>query len=119
MAKSTDLSGKTVLICEDETWIALDLACAVEDAGGAVIGPFASVAATLEQLAETTPDAAILDVNLIDGDCLPIIEKLSNFGGPIVVQSGRHPPAGFGALKIAVRIKPVSADDIISALHKS
>ena len=37
------LGGSLVLIAEDQVFIALDLALAVEDAGGEVAGPVASV----------------------------------------------------------------------------
>ena len=37
------LTGSLVLVAEDQIFIALDLALAVEDAGGEVAGPVASV----------------------------------------------------------------------------
>jgi DNA-binding response OmpR family regulator len=58
------LNRQVIFIAEDEPYIALDLALAVEDADGLVVGPAASVEEALALLAAGPVDRAILDVNL-------------------------------------------------------
>lgn len=79
------LASAAVLIVEDEPFVALDLALSVEDAGGRVIGP----AATLEALTLVGQhvSAAILDVHLPDGDVGPVLHMLMARGVPVVVQT--------------------------------
>ncbi|ANT62924.1 hypothetical protein AYJ57_20820 (plasmid) [Salipiger sp. CCB-MM3] len=82
------LGAPTVLICEDEAIIALDLKYQVEDMGYRVIGPVATVAAGLEALKGECPDAAILDVRLREGDVIPLAEELEAMGVGLMFQSG-------------------------------
>ncbi len=82
------LTGSLVLVAEDQIFIAMDLALAVEDAGGEVAGPVASVENALA-LIETRPiTAAILDYNLTDGDITPVAMLLLHANIPIIIQSG-------------------------------
>lgn len=86
------LNGALVLVAEDEPFIALDVALAIEDAGGKVVGPAASVSEALA-LIEAEPIAgAILDVNLIDGDITPVAEAILRLGIPVILQSGLSLP---------------------------
>ena len=82
------LSGKRVLIAEDEPLVGLDLEDAVLEAGAAPVGPFPSVAAALAALAHSKVDAAILDVRLIDGESFPIADALTRANIPLVFHSG-------------------------------
>ncbi len=97
------LSGLPVLVVEDEAVIAMDLCLTIEEWGGAPVGPAASVREALDLLAQT-PDckAAIVDVNLPDGDIGPVLDKLEERGAAIIVSTGytlppdvraRHPDA--------------------------
>jgi DNA-binding response OmpR family regulator len=82
------LNGALVLVAEDQPFIAMELGFAVEDAGGVVIGPAASVQTALALIKEQSIAAAILDFNLIDGDATPIIALLSASNIPIIIQTG-------------------------------
>ncbi|MBS7707857.1 response regulator [Chelatococcus asaccharovorans] len=55
---------KSVLIVEDDFFIAGDLQLMLEAEGWLVIGPAASVKAALRLLQEELPAVALLDVNL-------------------------------------------------------
>lgn len=57
-----------ILVVEDEILIALDLAGALQDLGFEVIGPAATLAAGIELLDSTSPDGALLDINLGQGE---------------------------------------------------
>lgn len=86
------LNNAAVLIVEDEAFIALDLALCIEDAGGVVVGP----AATLKEavsLMERDISGAVLDVHLPDGDVGPVLHELLGRGIPVVIQTGGGLPA--------------------------
>lgn len=108
-----------VLLVEDETLVALDLAQQLEAAGFAVIGPAASVAEARQLLQEDDCDAAILDVNLGHGETSePIAQDLIGRGVPIIVVSGyarsQH-PALFSGMTLLV--KPVRIDSLVAELN--
>ncbi len=112
------LAGSLVLVVEDEIFIALDLALAVEDAGGEVAGPVSSVKNAL-QLIETRPiTAAILDSNLTDGDITPVATRLLEASIPIIIQSGVGIPPNLAERfpELVVFIKPYVAADLVSKL---
>jgi DNA-binding response OmpR family regulator len=86
------LAHAPILIVEDEPFIALELQASIEDAGGEVLGPVGSVSAAMELLKTARVAAAILDVQLSDGDVTPVAEALLARGVPIVFQSGVNLP---------------------------
>lgn len=112
------LNAACVLVVEDEPFIALDLALAIEDAGGDVMGPAASVKEALALLASRSVDGALLDVNLIDGDISPVVERLIALGVPIILQTGVGLPADLAARfpHLVVRIKPFVAAHMVAQL---
>ncbi len=80
------LAGRTVMIVEDETIVAMDLKFAIEDAGGVVIGPFAGLGESRAFLSgfEGQIDAAVLDVNLRGEMVFPLAADLENRGVPFL-----------------------------------
>ena len=112
------LNGTLVLVAEDQVFIALDLALAVEDAGGEVAGPAATVKHALELIRTRQIGAAILDSNLIDGDITPVAILLMEAGIPIIIQSGvgLTPELAARFPQLVVHIKPYVAADLVSAL---
>lgn len=82
------LNHSAVLVAEDEPFIALDLALAIEDAGGKVVGPASSAKEALMLLERHPVCGAILDVNLVDGDISPVVEYLIAHDVPLVLQTG-------------------------------
>ena len=112
------LMGSLVLVVEDQIFIALELALAVEDAGGEVAGPVASVENALT-LIETRPiTAAILDCNLTDGDITPVATLLLAANIPIIIQSGVGIPPELAMRfpDLVVFVKPYVAADLVSKL---
>ncbi len=112
------LNRALVLVAEDEPFIALDVALAVEDAGGEVVGPAASVMEALALIESRPVAAAILDVNLTDGDISPVAERLLAAGIPIILQTGvGAPPALISRFPdLAVRLKPCVAAQLVVQL---
>ena len=112
------LNCAKILVAEDEPFIALDLALAIEDACGIVIGPVASVREALALIEGQQVAAAILDVNLADGDITAVVEALMALGIPLIVQTAVGVPAelGFRFPNLTVRIKPVLAERVVEEL---
>jgi DNA-binding NtrC family response regulator len=113
------LKQARVLVVEDEPFIALTLAFAIEDAGGVVVGPAGSVKEALALLQSRPVSAAILDVNLADGDVSPVLEILVELGTPLIVQTSVGLPEGVPPRvpPIVVRIKPCVAEELVTQLE--
>ena len=107
-----------VLVAEDEPVIAFDLASAVEEAGGCVVGPASSVQQALRLVAGDGVCAAILDVDLLDGDVGPVIEELARRSIPVLIHSGAGLPATLLARfrDVEVHRKPTPSDVLVSRL---
>jgi DNA-binding response OmpR family regulator len=109
-----DLSGRRVLIVEDEPLIALEIAQALRSAGASVL-----TAATLDEglrLAEQDGvAAAILDLILGANDGAQLCARLRERGIPFVIYSGRtEVPASCKAG--ALVSKPAHPEALLQAL---
>jgi DNA-binding response OmpR family regulator len=80
-----------VLVLEDEALIGIDLELSLTDAGFTVVLA-ASCAEADRVLADQRPDAAVLDVQLRDGDCVAVAKTLVAQGVPFIVHSASHIP---------------------------
>lgn len=78
------LQGRTILVVEDESLVALLLQDALEDAGATVVGPCYTFAETLRTVRSESFDAAVLDVDLSGEDVFPAAEELERRGIPFV-----------------------------------
>jgi DNA-binding NtrC family response regulator len=107
-----------ILIAEDQAFIALELAMAVEDAGGVVAGPVASVQSALLLIKAHQITAAILDFNLTDGEVLPVASLLFAANIPFIIQSGigLTPELAARFPNVTVHIKPSVAADLVAEL---
>ena len=106
-------------MAEDQPFIALDLALAVEVAGGKVVGPAASCEEALVLLATEIVGAAILDVNLVDGDCSALVEVLVGFNVPFVVHTAVDLPPTLATRfsGLVAQIKPCPAASLVAPLE--
>lgn len=113
------LNDISVLVAEDQAFIALDLALAVEDVGGKVFGPAASSEEALALLATGIVGAAILDVNLVDGDCSAVVEVLVDLDIPFILHTAVDLPPAMAARfpGLVVQIKPCPAATIVARLE--
>lgn len=115
------LAGVHVLIAEDEAIIAMDLEDLVETSGGVVSVSVDAVADALDHLDGAEVDVALLDINLLDGDVLPLAEALQRRSIPMVFVSG-NPKLDDYAKRFAsaeALSKPAARDDIAYALHRA
>ncbi len=82
------LTGKRVLIVEDERTIAENLAFEITANGGNVVGPAATVNAALDLIANTGLDGAILDLNLMGEMAFPVADALATSHIPFIIMTG-------------------------------
>ena len=114
------LKGHRILVAEDEAFIALDIALAIEEAHGLVVGPVAKVAEALALLEQNEVTGAILDVNLADRDVTPIALLLIKRQVPMVFHTGVGIPRDLAVQNpnLVVCIKPTSPDRLIRHLRR-
>jgi len=79
------------MIVEDQMLIGLALEAYLEENGFAVAGPFPTKGKALRWLTSETPDLALLDVMLADGNCLDLARELKRRGIPFAVYSALPP----------------------------
>lgn len=80
-----DLSGRRILIVEDEFLTAQQLETFIHDVGGEVVGPVPSVDDALPLVRANGLDCALLDVNLRGRMVTPVAEALKARGIPFVL----------------------------------
>ena len=85
---TSPLSGRRVLVVEDEMIVAWLLEDMLADLGCAVVGPAARVNQALAMLDAEAIDAAVLDVNLNGQKSYPVAAALAARGGPFVFSTG-------------------------------
>ena len=86
---SQPLSGRHVLVVEDEALVAMLLETILEDMGCTPVGPAATVEEGLAMATDTDSlDAALLDVNVAGHQVFPIAEALKTRGVPFVFSTG-------------------------------
>lgn len=110
------LSGKRILVVEDEYFIAADLCQVLEDEGAEVIGPTGNLSQGLN-LASLKLDAALLDVNLEGMNSYPIADLLTERAVPYVFLTGYDGwslPEGYQAVPHLA--KPFRMDAVVLAL---
>ena len=86
---SQPLSGRRVLLVEDEALVAMLLETILEDMGCIPVGPAGTVEDGLAMVADPAPlDAALLDVNVVGHQVFPVAEALKARGVPFVFSTG-------------------------------
>lgn len=80
-----------VLVLEDEVFVGLELSFILEGAGYTTLGPAPDLETAEELLAQTTPDFAVLDVNLGGVNSAGIAAILTARKVPFVYVSGYTP----------------------------
>jgi len=83
------LSGRSILIVEDESLVAMLLETILEDMGCTPVGPAGTVEEGLALVQADEPlDAALLDVNVAGEKVFPIADALRDRGVPFVFSTG-------------------------------
>ena len=114
------MTGRRVLVLEDEFLIALEIEDLLADAGYVVDGPHARIDDALAALdPDDLPDAALLDVNLGNGTTSePVAARLAELGVPYALCTGYRPDDLVARYGDAVPVihKPVSAEAVARVL---
>ena len=84
---NSGISGRRILVVEDEVMVAWTLEDMLGELGCAVIGPAARVSQALAMIKTTSIDAAVLDVNLNGEMSYAVADALSERGVPFVLST--------------------------------
>lgn len=115
----SDFAGKSVLVVEDEYFLADETRRKLREFGALVVGPTASVRQALALIESTQVDAAILDVQLGGELVFPVAERLEELGIPYVFATGYDPsiiPERFDGFVLSE--KPIDLNAIARALFE-
>lgn len=86
--QETSLSGRRVLVVEDEMMVAMLIEDMLGDLGCETVGPVGRIEDALAIANEAAIDAAVLDVNLNGHETYPVAEVLARRGIPFIFATG-------------------------------
>jgi CheY-like chemotaxis protein len=116
----SDLSGRRVLVVEDEWVIATDLERSLRKCGAAVVGPTPTLGRAQALLAtEPDLDGAVMEVNLRGQMAYPLADALEQLGIPFVFATecdAATIPERYAHIPLCS--KPVEAAEVIRALER-
>lgn len=118
-SEQSKLSARSVLVVEDEYYLAIEVAEQIERDGGSVIGPFATAGEGLASLADRTPDCALVDINTGEGPSFVLADALLAQGVPFAFLTGYDAgsvPDRFSGIERVQ--KPAHTRTVIEALSK-
>ncbi len=115
------LTGRSVLVVEDQLIIALDLEMLLKEQGAVTVQLSGSVEDALRSITSERPDIAILDVNLGSATSFPVARELQRLGIPFIFATGYGNEVEFPPELRAVPLvaKPYCLNTIREALHSS
>jgi two-component sensor histidine kinase len=114
-----DLTGKRILVVEDEPLIGLDIVAALEDAGATVTGPAATIDEACRLIESGSFDAALVDANLHGHPVGRVAETLAQRGVPFAFATGYDRdglPQGFKDMPILR--KPSGSDQVVGMVAR-
>lgn len=118
LSDNANLTGKRLLIVEDEYFIASDLKRALEAHGITVVGPVGRVADALALIERERIDVAMLDVNLGNAMCFPIAERLRTCGVPFLFLTGYDAWTLPESLRdVRLLVKPFDSAAVVAAVR--
>ena len=113
------VSGRRILVVEDDPMIAMSLDMTLSDAGYVVIGPAGSVSSALALLAQHGCDAALLDVNLGRETSEAVARELMTLGKPFISLSGYSRDQLPKAMQNSPLLnKPASSEMILAEIER-
>jgi CheY-like chemotaxis protein len=113
------LTGRRVLVVEDQFAVALDLCEGLDREGASVVGPASSVEDALQMLESSArPDVAVLDIQLRGGLVYPVADRLEELGVPYVFTSACEASDIPEHYRLAPRFdKPIRLSSILDAIR--
>jgi DNA-binding NtrC family response regulator len=111
------LAGMRVLLVEDSWQLGMALKSLLRSLDAEVDGPVATTADAEHLISEHVPDAAVVDINLRQGErSYGLIDRLIGQGVPVIVTSGYSDLPKVPA-KAHILEKPVSEEKLITILR--
>lgn len=111
------LTGRLVLVVEDQCAVALDLCEILDREGASVVGPASTVADALQMLESSRPDVAVLDIQVSGGLVYPVADRLEELGVPYLFTSACEPHEIPEHYRRAPRFdKPTRLSSVIAAI---
>jgi len=118
MSAAEDLSGRRILIVEDDYYLASDAQRALHLDGAEIVGPFPNESMALSAIATQHICAALVDINLGAGVSFSTAQALRVRGVPVLFLTGHDQiviPDVFGDVQ---RIeKPADMDHVVRAVR--
>jgi DNA-binding NtrC family response regulator len=112
-----NLKGKRILLVEDSWQLGMALKSLLRSFDAEVDGPAATTSDAERLISEHAPDAAIIDVNLRQGErSNGLIDRLIGQGVPVVVTSG-YSDLPMVSAKAHILEKPISEEKLIAILR--
>jgi CheY-like chemotaxis protein len=119
MPISQSLKERRILIVEDNYFLALEMSTLLKREGAQTIGPAASLRQALKLVRGEILHAAVLDVNLGEGDAYSVARELQARAVPFIFVTGyieRHVP--FDLRHQIYLEKPVRPEHLIRVLRQ-
>ena len=112
-------NDRSVMIVEDNIFLAYDLSQAIEELDGRVVGPVDQVFQALELLDNEEVSAAIVDCHLVDQDVAMLTRQLAERQIPFVIYAETELPEGMSEFhpKVPVLRKPVRPQMVLDCLR--
>lgn len=111
------LTGKRILVIEDETMINMLLVDLLEDAGATVLGPATTLARALAMAGCEQIDAAIVDVNLGGEQSWPVATLLATREVPFVFTTAYARHSDPALQRAPFLAKPYGVRDLLDAVE--
>ncbi|MEQ1809982.1 MAG: HWE histidine kinase domain-containing protein [Terricaulis sp.] len=115
------LDGLKVLLLEDQLVIALDAESMLQSCGVGGVDTTSTASEALRTLVATTPDIAVLDVNLGSGNSFPVAEELRRRKIPFIFATGYgdHTIIPKSMADIPVVRKPYDPDALAATMARA
>ena len=116
-AESPNLKGMRVLLVEDSWQLGMALKSLLRSFDAEVDGPVATTADAERLISEHVPDAAVIDINLRQGErSYGLIDLLIGLDVPVIVTSG-YSDLPMVPAKAHILEKPISEEKLIAILR--
>ena len=108
----------SILLVEDNPYLALDLSLAIEQLQGVVIGPVRKFIDAAASLNDEPVSAAIIDCHVDGEDMLPLADLLASRAVPFVVHASAHlvQPDWERHFGVPILIKPLQPRTVLARL---
>ena len=120
MSIGAPLQGISVLVVEDDFYLASDEKAALEKAGARVIGPCRDADEAANLTAGEPVDCAVVDINLGEGPSFAFARAMREKGVPFIFVTGYDQAVIPPDLSTAERLeKPIRERDLVAAVERA